>query len=206
MPTIELGGDKSALFGGSGSNFCIENRDFYGNIGYVMQFDRSQAAALWIALGDFLSEAGKGKIALLMGGPKHGELIQLGPGASTIDVVGTTNVPFTNFDGDDEHLTYYETHKYTKRSDYVLNDAGKPIWLPFDIFEHSSLCDENVERKAARLDAARTAAFRAEKATAKKADQKAIEAAKAHDEYATARAEARRISEERQQLEFEFGV
>lgn len=204
MPTIELGGNKRAGFSSTQHYFEIENEDFFAGQSYTMQFDRNQATALWASLGEFLSTTGK--TALLMGGPKHGELIQLGSDAFTIDVLGTTNVPFTNFDGDDEHLTYYETHKYTKRSDYVLSNAGKPVQLPFDIFEHSSLCDENVERKAARLNAARTAAQRAEKAAAKKADKKAIEATKAHDEYTTARSESRRISEERQQLEFEFGV
>lgn len=125
--------------------------------------------------------------ALLLGGPLHGNIVQIPDGA---DINCYSYVPpsLQPLGGPYEMPAI---QKYRHHSDIAIYDT----FLPLIIMEHESLADMNVTLKAKRLDEALEASARMEKLHEG-----------GHKAYAEAQQKSRELHEQRTLLAYEHGV
>lgn len=203
MPRIDLDDEKTAFYGGGG--FGIQHSPSGASYrGYIMHFGAKEAEKLYQLLGEYLKESKTSTTALLMGGPRHGEILEVPGRPRNIKTPGAPPYCATFFEGNTTTAEHFQTHVYTKRNDYGL---------ALDIYEHSSLADENVTLKAKRLDeslskaqAARIAAEQKRNDATMRASAAIEDREKARQALSEALVEEAAAGMDRDSLAEEFGV
>lgn len=129
-----------------------------GSKGDALRFSDYQVRELVMYLSAYLRHDrtifhNGSQTALLMGGPKHGEFVELPHQDRILQYV--TAPPFKyNTDEPVADQVEFTTHIYEKFPDIQVLGG---VRLPFAIYEHTSLNKANAERRAKQLDDERNA-------------------------------------------------
>lgn len=132
---------KNAVIPGR-ETFCVVNPQTGG----AATIEPFEAPRISKALTQWVNDGRRKDVALMVGGPKHMELVALPPSGN--GVVYFHHSPAIYFDASKPPSVECDFHaeQYTR---VRVEDVGE---LPFDIYEHESVRGANVQRRAEQLD------------------------------------------------------
>jgi hypothetical protein len=117
-----------------------------------LKYTTAQLRELVLYLSSYLSRTSQGDscTALLMGGPRHGEFVQIPNQQSVFQLHTIPPIRLSDVLSKNPPSTIEQTtHTYERFPDIQIMGG---VRLPFAIYEHTSLNKHNVDRRAKQLD------------------------------------------------------